>query len=429
MRDSLFTQSVHKLKLIFSDGMLRTRILFLIAALVAFRFLAAIPIPGVNHNALQNFFLNNQFFGLLNVFSGGGFSRLSIVMLGVGPYITASIIMQLATFVFPQLKYMQQEEGEAGRTKFIMWSRMITIPIAILQGVAFLSLLESQGIIAGPLSSLAFAANVFLVAGGSVLLMWIGELITEFGIGNGVSLIIFAGIVARLPSGISQALYSATTANIPAYLGFLLLTIAVIFAVVMVSDAERSVPIAYARATRGNTVQQGGATYLPIRLLQTGVIPIIFALSLLLLPQMILTGLTAVGVHGLAHATTLYAAFSANLWEYGTAYFVLVILFTYFYTTVIFEPTRMAENLQKSGAFIPGVRPGRETENYLKKVVNRITLPGAIFLGLVAVIPFIVQGITGITAILVGGTALLIAVQVVLDLVRKIDAQASLREY
>jgi preprotein translocase subunit SecY len=429
MRDSLLSQSLHKARLILSDGMLRTRILFLVGALIVFRFLAAIPIPGVNHTALQSFFLNNQFFGLLNVFSGGGFSRLSIVMLGVGPYITASIIMQLGTFVFPPLKYMQQEEGEAGRTKFIMWSRLITIPIAILQGVAFLSLLENQGIIAGPLSSLSFAANVFLVAGGSVLLMWIGELITEFGIGNGVSLIIFAGIVARIPSGISQALFSATAANIPAYLGFLVLTIALVYAVVVVSDAERSIPIAYARASRSTTTQANPSTYLPIRLLQTGVIPIIFALSLLLLPQMIITGLTAIGVKGLATAATWYSAFSANLWEYGTVYFLLVILFTYFYTMVIFEPARMAENLQKSGAFIPGVRPGRETETYISKVVNRITLPGSVFLGLVAVIPFIIQGITGITAILVGGTALLIAVQVVLDLVRKIDAQASLREY
>jgi preprotein translocase subunit SecY len=425
----MITKALHKLKLVFTDPAIRVRLLFLLGALVVFRFLAAIPIPGVDKNALASFFQNNQFFGLLNVFSGGGFSRLSIVMLGVGPYITASIIMQLGTFVFPQIKEMQSEEGEAGRTKFIMWSRLITIPIAILQGVAFLSLLESQGIIAGPLSSLAFASNVFLVAGGSVLLMWIGELITEFGIGNGVSLIIFAGIVARIPSGISQALFSASSANIPAYLGFLAISLAVIYAVVVVSDAERSIPIAYARATRGQMLQQGGATYLPIRILQTGVIPIIFALSLLLLPQMALTGLTAIGVKGLAGAVTWYAAFSANLFEYGAVYFVLVILFTYFYTAVIFEPKRMADNLQKSGAFVPGVRPGKETEKYISAVVNRITLPGAVFLGFVAVIPFIIQGVTGITAILVGGTAMLIAVQVVLDLVRKVDAQASLREY
>ncbi len=426
----MFDKAIHKLKLAFTDPVIRNRILFLIAALVVFRFLAAIPIPGVDRNALQAFFADNQFFGLLNVFSGGGFSRLSIVMLGVGPYITSSIIMQLGTFIFPQIKYMQTEEGEAGRTKFIMWSRMITVPIAILQGVAFLSLLQSQGILA-PLTPLAFASNVFLITGGSLLLMWIGELITEFGIGNGVSLIIFAGIIARIPSGISQTLYTATASQIPAYVGFLALAVVVVYAVVVVSDAERSIPIAYARATRGAAMQEGAATYLPIRLLQTGVIPIIFALSLLLLPQLVLTGLGAVGFKWgwITSATTLYTAFSANLWEYGAVYFVLVIVFTYFYTAVIIEPKRMADNLQKSGAFVPGVRPGTETEKYINAVINRITLPGAVFLGFVAVIPFIVQGVTGISTILVGGTALLIAVQVVLDLVRKVDAQVSLREY
>ena len=426
----MFDKAIHKLKISFTDPVIRNRILFLVGALVVFRFLAAIPIPGVNRNALQEFFSNNQFFGLLNVFSGGGFSRLSIVMLGVGPYITASIIMQLGTFVFPQIKYMQTEEGEAGRTKFIMWSRMLTVPIAILQGVAFLSLLQSQGILQN-LTPIGFASNVFLITGGSLLLMWIGELITEFGIGNGVSLIIFAGIIARIPSGISQTLYTATASQIPAYLGFAVLAVAVVYAVVVVSDAERSIPIAYARATRGAALQEGAATYLPIRLLQTGVIPIIFALSLLLLPQMILTGLGAVGLKWawISSATLYYSAFSANLWEYGAVYFVLVILFTYFYTAVIVEPKRMADNLQKSGAFVPGVRPGKETEKYINAVINRITLPGAVFLGFVAVIPFIVQGVTGISTILVGGTALLIAVQVVLDLVRKVDAQASLREY
>lgn len=426
----MFDRIVHKIRVSLTDPVIRNRILFLLGALVVFRFLAAIPIPGVNHLALQEFFADNQFFGLLNVFSGGGFSRLSIVMLGVGPYITSSIVMQLGTFIFPQIKYMQTEEGEAGRTKFIMWSRMITVPVAILQGVAFLALLESQGIITG-LTPLAFASNVFLVTGGSLLLMWIGELITEFGIGNGVSLIIFAGIIARIPSGISQTLYTATTAQIPAYVGFLAVALVVVYAVVVVSDAERSIPIAYARATRGAAMQEGAATYLPIRLLQTGVIPIIFALSLLLLPQMIFTGLTAIGIKWawIATATLWYTAFSANLWEYGAVYFVLVIVFTYFYTAVIIDPKRMADNLQKSGAFVPGVRPGNETQKYINAVINRVTLPGAVFLGFVAVIPFIVQGVTGVSTILVGGTALLIAVQVVLDVVRKTDAQLSLREY
>ncbi|KND50285.1 MAG: preprotein translocase, SecY subunit [Parcubacteria bacterium C7867-007] len=415
----------NKLRLAFSDKTLRNRIFFVLAAIAVFRFLAAVPIPGVDRVALEQFFFNNQFLGLLNVFSGGGFSYVSIVMLGVGPYITASIIMQLSTVVFPRVKAMYSEEGEAGRTQFISISRMITIPIAIMQSVAFLSLLESQNVLL-TLTPFAFAINVFLAAAGSLLLMWIGELITEFGIGNGVSLIIFAGIIAGLPAAVSQAIFTASVENIPAYLGFLALAIAVVYSVVLVSEAERSIPIAYARQVRGGV---NATTYLPIRLLQAGVIPIIFALSLLLLPQMAFSALDAMGVFGAAGLTAAYTAFVNNQFAYGAAYFLLVIMFTFFYTTITFEPKRVADNLQKSGAFVPGVRPGRETESYIGSVVTRVTLPGAIFLGLVAVIPFIVQGITGITAVLVGGTALLIAVQVLLDLIRKVDAHASLREY
>jgi preprotein translocase subunit SecY len=334
--------------------------------------------------------------------------------------------MQLATVIFPKVKEMYSEEGEAGRTRFISISRMITVPIALVQGIAFLTLLETQGIL-NPLSRFAFASDVLFVAAGSILLMWIGELITEFGIGNGVSLIIFAGIISRLPAGISQALFTASSANIPAYIAFVAIAFVVIYAVVMVSDAERAIPIAYARQTRGNS---GPApTFLPMRLLQAGVIPIIFALSLLLLPQLAFAGLAALHVTAAIGLGIWYTAFAANTYAYSVAYFALVVMFTYFYTAITFEPHKVAENLQKTGAFVPGVRPGRETEEYIATVVNRITLPGALFLGLVAVIPFVIKAITGISAILVGGTALLIAVQVLLDLVRKVDAQVSLREY
>ncbi len=415
----MLAKFLHKLRLALSDSTLRNRILFLIGALAVFRALAAIPISGIDHVRLEQFFSQNQFFGLLSLFSGGGFSHISIMMLGVGPYITASIIMQLATVIFPQVKNMYTEDGEAGRARFIMWSRLITIPLAILQSIAFLSLLQNQGILSN-LTPFSTITNVLLAAAGSVLLMWIGELITEFGIGNGVSIIIFAGIVARVPAGISQALFTASAANIPAYVGFVAVALLAIFLVVMVSEAERSIPIAYAR---------GAATYLPIRLLQAGVVPIIFALSLILLPQMLLSGLTLIGVKGLASASAWYTAFANNPWEYGAVYFVLVVLFTYLYTSITFEPNRVADNLQKSGAFVPGVRPGKETEKYIAAVVNRVTLPGALFLGFIAVVPFIVQGVTGISAILVGGTALLIAVTVLLDLIRKVDAQISLREY
>ncbi|HYE23525.1 MAG TPA: preprotein translocase subunit SecY [Candidatus Paceibacterota bacterium] len=419
---------IRKVGLILSDTTLRNRILFLLGAIVVFRFLAAIPITGVDRVRLEQFLGSNQFFGLLSVFSGGGFSSLSIVMLGVGPYITASIIMQLSTVIFPNIKRMYSEEGEAGRTQFITWARMLTIPLAILQGVAFLSLLESQGILL-PLEPFMFAVNVFLIAAGSLLLMWIGELITEYGIGNGVSLLILAGILAAIPGGVSQALFTATPAMIPAFIAFVALGIAIIWSVVMVAESERSVPIAYARASRGQMMAAGATTYLPIRLLQAGVMPIIFALSLLLLPQMVFTGLSAVGVTGVAALNTWFTAFSANPWAYGAVYFVLVVMFTFFYTSITFEPKKISDNLQKSGAFIPGVRPGRETESFIGNVVARVTLPGAVFLGIVAVIPFIIQGITGITAILIGGTALLIAVQVLVDLIRKVDAQTSLKEY
>ncbi len=424
----MFANFFHKVRLALSDTALRNRLLFLLGSLAVFRALAAIPITGIDKVRLAEFFTNNQFFGLLNVFSGGGFSHLSLVMLGVGPYITASIIMQLATVIFPQIKTMYQDEGEAGRTRFIMWSRLLTIPLSLLQGIAFLSLLVNQGVLA-PMSPFLTIVNVLLVAAGSMLLMWIGELITEFGIGNGVSLIIFAGIVARVPGGVSQALFTASTANIPAYLGFAIIALAAIFFVVMVSEAERSIPIAYARQVRGAALAGGAATYLPIRLLQAGVVPIIFALSLILLPQMVINGLSLLGIRGLAAVSAWYSAFTANPWEYGGVYFVLVVLFTYLYTSITFEPHRVADNLQKSGAFVPGVRPGKETEKYIASVVNRVTFPGALFLGAIAVVPFVVQGITGISAILVGGTALLIAVTVLLDLIRKVDAQLSLREY
>lgn len=419
---------IHKLKLALADPAIRARILFLAGALALFRLLASIPIPGVDHTALAAFFANNQFFGLLNIFSGGGLAKLSIVMLGVGPYITASIIMQLATIIFPHVKQAYFEEGESGRAKFIQWSRWLTIPIAVLQGVGFLILLESQGVIAH-LGTVAFLANIALVAAGSLLLTWIGELVTEFGIGNGVSLIIFAGIVARIPSAISETVFASSAANIPAYLAFVALAIGMTYAVVVVSDAERSIPIAYARAVRGAALSQGAATYLPIRLLQAGVIPIIFALSLLLLPQMALSVLTGLHLAFASGAALWYAAFLSDPWKYGAVYFFFVVLFTYFYTAVTFEPHRIAENLQKTGAFVPGVRPGTETEHYIGSIVHRITFPGAVFLGLIAVAPSIIQGLTGITTLVLGGTALLIAVQVALDLAQKLDAQISLREY
>lgn len=418
-----------KIKLIFKDRVLRRRILFSVGALAVFRLLATIPVPGVDAAALQQFFTSNQFLGLLNIFSGGGLSNVSIVMLGVGPYITASIIMQLLTMMFPKLKEMYHEEGEAGRKKFTQYSRLITIPLAAFQGYTFLTILQRQGIVAPDLPFMFFAANVAVIAAGSVFLMWLGELITEFGIGNGMSLIIFAGIVSGLPQAAGQLAFSFSTTQLPLYLGFAVAAVAIIAGVVAVTEAERPVPITYAKQVRGSRVFGGLSTYLPLRLNQAGVIPIIFALSILLFPQMIVRFLSQIDNAIVSSAATFLTTALANTAVYGILYFILVFLFTYFYTAITFEPDSIAQNLQKSGGFVPGVRPGPNTSLYLGKIVTRITLVGALFLGIIAVLPIGVQAATGLSTLSIGGTALLIVVSVVLDLLRKIDAQISMREY
>lgn len=419
---------IEKITLIAKDESLRNRILFVLGALILFRVLAAIPIPGVDAFALQAFFENNQFLGLLNIFSGGGLSNLSIVMLGVAPYITASIIMQLSTVMSPKLKAMYQEEGEAGRKKFTQYSRLLTIPLAVVQGVGFLLLLQGQGVLVD-LSTFQMVLNVLIVTAGSILLMWIGELITEFGIGNGVSLIIFAGIVAGLPTAAQQLLFTFDPSQIPLYLGFAVAAVLIIAGVVVVTEAERPIPITYARKTRGMKVYGGVSTYLPLRVNQAGVMPIIFALSILLFPQMIFTFLQNVDSGLISSISDFVLRILANGWVYAGIYFVLVFLFTYFYTAVTFDPNQIAKNLQKSGAFIPGVRPGNNTSEYIGKILTRLTLVGAVFLGVIAVLPLGMQAATGIISFAIGGTALLIAVSVILDVVRRIESQLSIREY
>lgn len=418
---------VRKVRLVIEDETLRSRILFVLGALVVFRLLAAIPIPGVDALALQGF-LSNQFVGLLNIFSGGGFSSLSIVMLGVSPYITASIVMQLMTILVPRLKEMYQEEGDSGRARFSQYSRYLAVPLAFIQAFGFLLLLSQQGVVPA-LSTFQLITNVIIIAAGAMLVMWIGELITEFGVGNGVSLIIFAGIVAGLPNQIAQLAFAFDPSQIPAYLGFLVAGAVIIAGVVFITEAERPIPVTYARRVRGSKVMGGISTYLPLRVNQAGVIPIVFALSILLFPQMIATFLSHSSVVWLASGATTVLSWLTNQAVYGVMYFFLVVIFTYFYTAITFEPHQIAKNLQKNGAFIPGVRPGPTTTEYLANIITRITLVGALFLGTLAVLPIILQYATGITAITVGGTALLIVVSVVLDLVKKIDAQTSIREY
>jgi len=416
-----------KLKIALTEPAIRNRILFILGALIVFRLLASIPIPGVEQTVLEQFFANNQFFNLLNIFSGGGLANLSIVMLGVGPFITASIIMQLMTVMSPAIKSLHTEEGEAGRAKFTQYSRLLTLPLAILQAFGFLTLLQSQGVLSG-LGTFDFILNVILVVAGSMLLMWIGELVTEYGIGNGVSIIIFAGIVATLPQQASQLWFSYDVSQLPLYLGFGIVALLAIYAIVVMTEAERPVPITYAKESRAGNTYSKSSSYLPMRLNQAGVIPIIFALSIIFFPQMILNILTAFNLPWVADANLVLTSFINNQWIYGSVYFVLVVLFTFFYTAVTFDPDNVAKNLQRSGGFIPGIRPGTQTAEYLGTLVSRLTLVGALFLGLVAVLPVGMQIATGVAALAIGGTAILIVVSVALDLIRRIDAQVSLRE-
>lgn len=418
----------HKIKMIFSDPILRVRILFTLFILGIFRVLAVIPMPGVDPLRLEQFLSGNDFFGLLNIFSGGGLSNLSIIMLGVSPYITASIIMQLLTVMFPKLKEMYQEDGDIGRKKFSQYTRLLSVPMGIVQGFGFITLLKNQGVL-GSLTSFELLTSLVVITSGSLLLMWLGELITEFGIGNGVSLIIFAGIVSALPGAISRLFLTFDASMLPSYIGFLAVAIFVVWAVVLITEAERPIPITYAKQVRGNKVYGGVSTYLPLRVNQAGVIPIIFALSLLLFPQMIVRFLSNVNNEMIQKVSTFILSLLANQTFYAIAYFLLVFVFTYFYTAVTFDPDQISKNLQRSGAFIPGVRPGNPTSTHIARILFRITMVGALFLGFIAVLPLIVQGITGISSVAIGGTGLLIVVAVVIDLLKKMDAQLSAKEY
>lgn len=419
---------MHKLKLILKDGGLRKKILFVFFIFVIFRIGAAIPIPGADVARLKVFFSSNQFLGLLNVISGGAMSNLSIMMLGVAPYITASIIMQLLTMIFPALKAIYHEEGELGRKKFNQYSRILTLPLALLQGFGFLTILSRQGVFLN-VSLFDRFTNVLIIAAGSVFLMWLGELISEYGIGNGISLLIFAGILAGIPLAVQQTVFAFDYSQIPVILGVIMAGFFVIAGVVLITEAERPIPVSYAKKIRGTKVLGGVSTYLPLRVNQAGVIPIIFAVSILLFPQMLINILSATNISFFSKISSAVLNFLNNSFVYGFSYFILVFLFTYFYTAVTFDPDAISSNLQKSGAFIPGIRPGATTSNFLYKIISRITLTGALFLGIIAVLPLLVKAMTGLNALTIGGTALLIAVSVVLETIKQVEAQVSMREY
>lgn len=406
---------------------LRRKVLFVAAMLVVFRIAATIPVPGIDHARLESFFQGSQLLGLLNIFSGGALENLSIVMLGVGPYITASIILQLLTMVFPRLKELY-EETEQGRRQFNQYTRYLTVPLAMLQGYGLLALFQSQQI----LPSLTLGqtiSNIIVVTAGTMFLVWIGELISEKGLGNGTSLLIFAGIITGIPQAIRQAYFSYTPDQLPLYAAFIFIMALVVAGVVFINEAERPIPITYAKRVRGNRIYGGVATYLPLRVNQAGVIPIIFALSLLLFPSTIATFIAQAKNPTLQGIARALEGFLRNQFIYGILYFALVVGFTYFYTAITFDPKTISSNIQKQGGFVPGIRPGTPTTQFFSYVMNRIVLAGAVFLGIIAVLPIILQGSTGISAITISGTSVLIVVAVVLETRKQVEAQLSLYEY
>lgn len=419
---------LEKLTQIWKLKELRNKILFVLAMLVVFRFTAHIPIPGVNLDNLKDFFSSNQILGLMNVFSGGGMQNFSIVMMGVAPYITSSIIFQLLAMIIPKLEEWMKEP--AGRQKVNLYTRLATVPLAVLQAYGMISLLRNspKPIIAN-MDWFSMSAMLITITAGTMLLVWIGELITEKKIGNGISLLIFAGIVSRVPQSISEVALNFNQQQVTNFVVFAIIALITIVGVVIITEGQRNIPVSYAKRVRGMKMYGGTNTHLPIRVNTAGVIPIIFAISIILFPPMIaqfmLRAQNAV-VHNIAQ--TIISVFNNQLF-YGVLYFILVFGFTYFYTAVIFHPYQIAENLQKNGGFIPGIRPGTHTAQYLQNTISRITLTGALFLGIIAVLPLMMQNATGMNSMVIGGTSLLIVVSVVIEMIKQVEAQLTMRDY
>lgn len=417
-----------KLIQIFKIKDLRNSILFIAAMLFIFRVAAHLPIPGVDAEALRAYFASNQLLGIMNVLSGGGMQSFSIVAMGVAPYITASIIFQLLVMIIPKLEEIQKD-GEAGQRKINQWTRMLTVPLAAMQGYALIALLNQSGQIFTDLSLFRLVSIITTVTAGTVFLMWLGELINEKNIGNGISLLIFAGIIAALPQALQQIILTFDASQATSFIIFTALALATIIGVVIITEGQRNVPVSYARRVRGQKMYGGVNTHLPLRVNMAGVIPIIFAISIILFPPMIAQFFLAAKTPFLVTIAEGTIRLFENQLFYGILYFLLVFGFTFFYTEVVFKPDQIAENLQKQGGFIPGIRPGKHTEEYLSKTTHKIILAGAIFLGLIAVLPLIVQSFTGLVNLTIGGTSLLIVVSVVIDIFKKVESQLTMRDY
>lgn len=419
-----------KLQQIWKAKDVRNSILYVLALLIVFRIAAHIPVPGIDVVGLKEYFEGNQALGLLNLFSGGAMQRFSVVMLGVGPYITASIIFQLLVMIVPKLEALSKE-GEYGRQKISQYTRLLTIPLAAMQGYALIRLIsdQTQGRLLADMGIMQLVTTIIIVTAGTVFLMWLGELITERHIGNGVSLIIFAGIVSSLPQSLRNTFVAFDNTMVLNLIIFAIIALITIAVIVLITEGTRNIPISYARHMVGQKSVGGVTTHLPLRVNQAGVIPIIFAISVMIFPPMVAQFFINSSVGWIAGFAQWTIDIFQDQWFYGAIYFVTVVFFTYFYTSVIFKPTQIAENLQKQGGFIPGIRPGRHTSDYLGKVMTRIILAGAVFLGLVAILPLVVGPITGIVTMSLGGTSLLITVAVVIETVKQIDAQLVMRDY
>lgn len=421
---------LEKLGQIFKIKELREKIFYTLAMLVVFRIAAHIPIPSVNVENLKDFFATSQIFGLLNIFTGGAMDNFSVVALGVGPYITASIIMQLLTMVIPRLEKLAKEEGEEGRRKINQITRILTVPLSALQSYGMLTLLQRSGTkIITDVATFDIITTIITVTGGTVFLMWLGELITENGIGNGISLIIFAGIISRIPQALQQTLVNFDSSKLIEVITFLAIAVLVIGGIVFITEGQRNVPVSYARRVRGMKMYGGMSTHLPLRVNQAGVIPIIFALSVILFPGMIANFFVNVKNEMVSKIAQQTVSLFQNQVFYGILYFVLVVLFTYFYTAVIFDPKAISENIQKQGGFIPGIRPGPPTADYLHRTINRITLTGALFLGVVAVLPVVLRSVMDMPSLVIGGTSILIVVSVVIETVKQVQSQLVMRDY
>src|SRR3989344_631284 len=399
---------------------LRKKLFITLGIFALYRFIAHIPAPGIDLPALRQVFNSSQLLTLLDVFSGGTLANFSIMALGLNPYINASIILQMMTMVIPSLEALTKE-GEYGREKIDRYTRLLTIPLCFVQAFTVIVFLQKQNLILqnDPIHLLSL---VFTISAGTMLLIWLGDLLTEYGLGNGTSLIIFAGIIGQLPVALIQTASTLDSSSITSAIVFTVMAFGVIYAVVKTTEAARQVPIHSAR--------RGAETFLPLRLNQAGVLPIIFAVSFLLLPSFVsqaFAGSANQAVAGLARDIGTFLS-PNGLW-YNLLYFVLVVAFTYFYTAVIFNPEKIADDLKKSGNFIPGIRPGASTVEYLSRVLVRITLVGASFLGFIAVLPSIVSSATKITNLAVGGTGLLIVVSVILETLKTIDSQLYMHNY